>query len=252
MRPWGVDLSTYVATCRRCAKRQSIDLRLAADAAERLVSELEAARHPRAGAVPRPGPDRPWVDSATVFDPRDDARPLFESRGGKMFGVLVSEDAQGQPSVDFAFSSMYRGRWVLPGWTPPAFDADAWYALERRHDPEIKAADRAGDHGARARRSAALMARYHALHRFTNACGGEATLADLFGDARVPSGAGDCCGPKLVNAAHRRGHRVHSLCEVFVGASGAGGRRTHGQRYAPCEDKCGPLMGFLLCDCVTA
>lgn len=163
-----------------------------------------------------------------------------------MFGVLVAEDLDGELQTAFAFSGMYAGHWALPGWAPPLFDVDAWYGLEAAYDPEIK---RAASPGERAERSAALMRRYHELYRLPNRAGTVTDLFSLFGDAPVPSGAGDCCGPKLLAWAHRRGWHPTAMCEVHVGATNRAGTRHHGQRYAPCDEKCGPLMGFLLCEC---
>ena len=48
-----------------------------------------------------------------------------EPSGGKMFGVLVVEDAGGRIGYLRAFSGMLDGRWHAPGFVPPAFDAEA-------------------------------------------------------------------------------------------------------------------------------
>jgi tRNA pseudouridine32 synthase/23S rRNA pseudouridine746 synthase len=45
--------------------------------------------------------------------------------GGKMFGVLVVEDRAGRIGYLRAFSGMLGGRWDVPGFAPPAFDAAA-------------------------------------------------------------------------------------------------------------------------------
>ncbi|HSD89727.1 MAG TPA: RluA family pseudouridine synthase [Kofleriaceae bacterium] len=54
--------------------------------------------------------------------------------GGKMFGVLVVEDAAGRVGFLRGFSGMVNGRWDLPGFVPPAFDQAArdafWVAGE--------------------------------------------------------------------------------------------------------------------------
>ena len=42
--------------------------------------------------------------------------------GGKMFGVLVVRDNEGQVGFLSAFSGMLAGRWLLPGFVPPIFD----------------------------------------------------------------------------------------------------------------------------------
>jgi tRNA pseudouridine32 synthase/23S rRNA pseudouridine746 synthase len=62
-------------------------------------------------------------------------RELGEQREGKMFGVLVVVDRQGQVGYLRAFSGMLDGSWYAPGFAPPAFDMVArdafWPAGER-------------------------------------------------------------------------------------------------------------------------
>lgn len=62
------------------------------------------------------------------------ARELHLDEDGKMFGVLVVEDREGRLGFLKAFSGMVRGRWLLDGFVPPAFDVDArdafWPAAE--------------------------------------------------------------------------------------------------------------------------
>jgi tRNA pseudouridine32 synthase / 23S rRNA pseudouridine746 synthase len=53
------------------------------------------------------------------------ARELGLAEDGKMFGVLVVRDDAGRIGFLRAFSGMVRGRWELPGYVPPAFDAVA-------------------------------------------------------------------------------------------------------------------------------
>ena len=48
--------------------------------------------------------------------------PLDAGGGGKMFGVLVVEDAAGRVGALRAFSGMLRGRWFVDGFAPPLFD----------------------------------------------------------------------------------------------------------------------------------
>lgn len=248
----GESLARHDATCRRCGRARAIDLAGAERLADRLVAQIERARaQPRTDA-PVWTPARVWDDEVTrapVFDPRHDPRALFEPGGGKMFGVLIAQDEAGEAHELRAFSGTLRGVWHVEDWAPPLFDVDRWHALEARHDPEIKAAMRAGDRAQRAARSAALMRRYHDLYCVPNRVGVTTSLEALFGTTPVPSGAGDCCGPKLLAWANRRGLTPHALVEVYVGASNRGGTRHHGRRYAPCESKCGPLIGFFLCDC---
>lgn len=181
---------------------------------------------------------------------------FFAPGGGKMLGCALARDDRGGSHTLFAFSGMLAGRWCWSGWVEPVFDVRRWRALEAEFDPQI-AALTAAIEGAdedpselrseRAHQSRALMRRYHELYELIGASGQTRSLAQIVGSERMKSGMGDCCAPKLLVAARREGLEVESLVEFFVGVSRRPGRRTHGTVYAPCEEKCGPLLDFLLC-----
>jgi tRNA pseudouridine32 synthase/23S rRNA pseudouridine746 synthase len=99
----------------------------------------------------------------------------------------------------------------------------------------------------RRRRSRALQAAMHASHGLVNFAGRYAPLRELFGSRGIPSGAGDCCAPKLLHAAALAGIRPHAMAEIWCGPSPADGSRRDGEVYGPCDEKCAPLLGHLLC-----
>jgi hypothetical protein len=70
--------------------------------------------------------------------------------------------------------------------------------------------------------------------------------ASLLGDA-TRGGTGDCCAPKLLHAAQQAGLRPLSMAEVWFGSSPPAGGRVEGQAYAACEERCAPLLGYMLC-----
>lgn len=240
--------STWQSLCHRCASPHALPVEAAGPAADRLAAQL--ARVARGEGTP--------TDSVEAL-----AGTLFEPGGGKMFGVLLAVDAEGQRHEHRAFSGMFGGRWTHAGWAGPAFDVEAWRGLEARYDPEIAACTSALANAdaptrrrlltQRAELSRALMGRYHALYRWLDGGGRRRSLAQLAGPHGLASGMGDCCGPKLVQAAHARGQRPVALAEIFVGRArqGANGvvKRRHGQGFAPCEERCVPILGCLLCDC---
>jgi tRNA pseudouridine32 synthase / 23S rRNA pseudouridine746 synthase len=59
--------------------------------------------------------------------------------GGKMFGVLVVEEPGGRIGYLRAFSGMLDGRWHVPGFVPPAFDAAARDAFWPAGEAELDA-----------------------------------------------------------------------------------------------------------------
>ena len=81
---------------------------------------------------------------------------------------------------------------------------------------------------------------------FLNAKGETASLPDLFLPATPPAGAGECCAPRLLQAAYREG--LHPLCmaEFWVGASPADEVRLDGHYYPACHSKCRPILRHML------
>ena len=61
-----------------------------------------------------------------------------------------------------------------------------------------------------------------------------------------PTGAGECCAPKLIAQAYSLGLRPVSLAEFYYGESPLSGEKIHKQFYEPCDEKCGPLLPAML------
>ncbi len=86
------------------------------------------------------------------------------------------------------------------------------------------------------------------LHNFT---GTAKPLMEVFLNKGVPTGAGDCCAPKLLHYAATHGLTPLGLAEFWLGAPKSQGR-VDGHFYPACEEKCTPLLGFMLCGLPTA
>ncbi|MBO4507032.1 MAG: RluA family pseudouridine synthase [Spirochaetaceae bacterium] len=65
-------------------------------------------------------------------------------------------------------------------------------------------------------------------------------------DKMPPTGAGECCAPKLIAQAYSIGLRPISLAEFYYGESPLSGEKVHKQFYEPCDEKCGPLLPAML------
>ena len=61
-----------------------------------------------------------------------------------------------------------------------------------------------------------------------------------------PSGAGECCAPKLLQYAFLHGLKPLALAEFWVGASPANELRREGHFYAPCSGRCVPILRFMM------
>lgn len=85
--------------------------------------------------------------------------------------------------------------------------------------------------------------------RMLNARGEERTLTDIFKDNTAtapPSGAGECCAPKLLQYAYK--HHLRPLCiaEFWWGKTLEGEVRQHLHFYPACRGKCLPILQHML------
>lgn len=97
-----------------------------------------------------------------------------------------------------------------------------------------------------------LMRERHAGYYLTNFQRATRPLAEAYvGHGGMPTGTGDCCAPKLLQLAAQRGLLPIGLVEFWWGRSPTRTTRRHGQFYAPCTDKCAPILGFMLCGAAT-
>jgi hypothetical protein len=184
--------------------------------------------------------------------------PLFGDMRGKMFGVMTCLAGDGSLVNIKAFSGQFNGGWLAPGWVGPLFDVEKWNAVNAPAERVIKNLDQtigtiSGSKKKqllveRRNRSRDLMKKLHALYRLTNFSGHIVSLADLFPLGRgIPTGTGDCCAPKLLNYAACHNLLPLSLSEFYWGRKNKSKTRRHGNFYSPCREKCGPILGFLLC-----
>ena len=176
---------------------------------------------------------------------------------GQMFGVLECLDADGQPVILKAFSGQYNGVWDVKGWAPPLLDTERFELLVSSADREIKALGLMIDGLAEGRErmelsrkrkvvSQNLMKEIHSLYRIHNFRSEVRSLFDFF-KAGIPTGAGDCCAPKLLNTAAKQKLRPRGLAEIFWGRTNRSGTRRQGEYYTACQEKCAPILGFMLC-----
>ena len=177
-------------------------------------------------------------------------------RQGKMFGVLVVESPEtGNISFLTAFSAQLDGLYILENFVPPVEDFSSLPAGSSREE------------------SQKLQREYFGRFTLTNGLGEEKSLLEIFADEKPilsaeewfagrrehgrilrneqglpmpPSGAGECCAPKLLQYALRHGLKPVALAEFWVGAPGKTEVRQEGQFYPPCSGRCGPILRHML------
>lgn len=79
----------------------------------------------------------------------------------------------------------------------------------------------------------------------TNARGERRPLREVFVGQGIPGGTAGCAIPKLLEAANVARLRPVALAEAWWGPTLNG--RHHGDVQPPCERKCKPILGHLLC-----
>ncbi len=193
-------------------------------------------------------------------DPRLHTDWLYSDALGKMFGILVCNDLEGNEVILKAFSSKYNGLRVIEGWVDPLVDATLFDAtieagnklihpltlriseLEKNSTESIQLIQE------RKRVSKPILEKLLALYEVHNFKNERRTLKEAFDPSKkMPIGTGDCCAPKLINHAAKNGLIPISLAEFFWGKPLASGDRIEGHFYPSCSERCEPLLGFMLC-----
>lgn len=99
----------------------------------------------------------------------------------------------------------------------------------------------------RKRRSEELQQWLFSQFTFLNAEGTGKDLTELFGSRHfIPSGAGECCAPKLLQAAYTLGLKPLAMAEFWWGPSAPGHYREPGAFFPACRSKCYPILGHML------
>ncbi len=233
--------------CQRCQKMHRLPAGRARELASELMEKLE--QHERLDFL-----------STQVGSPLFSTSCLFGRDRGKMFGALEGIDKDGKNVVLYAFSGQFKGHWLIPGWAPPLFHEPQWQQENFATEKQIKEltacintmSDRSEEKGKLKRErkllSQQLMTRLHSLYTVKNFRGETAPLSSLYSSQRgVPTGAGDCCAPKLLNYALSRKITPTGMAEFYWGRTNLSKSRRHGHFYQTCTSKCRPLLGFMLC-----
>ncbi len=149
---------------------------------------------------------------------------------GRMLGILVCTDG----TVYKAFSGLLEGQYEHEGFVPPVFPVKEMEDLLALHDGIIKTSNDPRE------ASRTCWNKVQKLYSFHCYDGLTCTLDAIFPNA--PSGAGDCCAPKLLNHAYSLGKKPLSLAEFFYGS----GSSNHMQFHSPCDFRCRPILKHIL------
>ncbi|MFC7337589.1 hypothetical protein ACFQY0_10405 [Haloferula chungangensis] len=239
---------TCMGFCRTCGVVHSLPEGRAADHGREMMDLFSRIRR------------LDYLASDEEADPQLSFDYLFQEGRGHMFGVLDCLDPEGNQVVLRAFSSLRDGVRHIAGWVPPIHSDELWDEVVLPAQAEIKALTRkihanahdpataVGIREERKRISRGLVATVQDQLLFTNFRGEQRFLRDVFSNSGdIPGGVGDCCGPKLLNHAALMRLKPMGLAEFYWGASTPSGSRVQGRFYPCCQEKCQPILGFMLC-----
>ena len=243
------DLTGYSCSgwCRDCQTEHRLPFGSAVAQAHAVMAEFE-----KLGRLD-------YLKTDSESDPECRFEKIFSGNRGHMFGVMECLDADGQTIWLRAFSSLHGGLRDVEGWVPsilPPADFEDIVLPGQKHIKELTRKKNEAESESEAAEiealrkgfSRELMRKIHDLYFFENFKGERRPLREVFaGEGGIPGGAGDCCAPKLLNHAAKNGLLPVSVAEFYWGGPNRSGRKKPGQFFAACEDKCQPILGFMLC-----
>ena len=185
---------------------------------------------------------------------------VFGKARGQMFGIMTYLDHEGCEQSAKAFSGQYNGHWEIPGWVPPIINPHEFQNLTESTEMEIKKIGREmaeldtenAEHKAlssrRKKLSQNLMREIHSIYRVHNFRNETRSMPEIiYGSKGIPTGTGDCCAPKLLNFAACNGYTPLGIAEFYYGRENRSRTKQHKQFYPSCTEKCGLILGYMLC-----
>jgi len=185
---------------------------------------------------------------------------------GKMFGVLVVRTKQGTLGYLAAFSGKLAGGNHHAKFVPPVFDGLVEGGFVNAGMTKLTQINAAISHlestaedtspeqirllkELRKTHSISLQNKIFEQYHFLNKAGESKSLVAIFEEAtyrKPPAGAGECAAPKLLQYAFRHEMEPLALAEFWWGLSPKSAYWEHGRFYAPCREKCAPILGHML------
>ena len=190
---------------------------------------------------------------------------------GKMFGVLVVKNAMGHLGFLAAFSGLLNKQNNLPYFVPAVYDMlnpNGHFKTEERAISLINARIKELEAGnktsspeeilnmmaalkkERKKRSESLQNWLFEQFVMLNSRGEYKNLVDIFQGQQKqhmpPGGAGECAAPKLLQYAFLNKLQPIAMAEFWWGNSPKNEERIHGHFYPACEQKCRPILSYML------
>lgn len=183
----------------------------------------------------------------------------IEKENGKMFGVLVVLDKEtGERGFLAAYSGNIQGRNDYPYFVPPVFNLlnpSGYFVKEEKAISEINhridsllGVDPTISNlkSERKIRSKALQQWLFQQYVVNNAMGDKRNVLQIFDGKIPPGGTGECCGPKLLQAAYNLDLKPLCMAEFWMGATPKDELRIEGNYYTACRSKCKPVLTYMM------
>jgi len=185
---------------------------------------------------------------------------------GKMFGVLVVQNAANEIGYLAAFSGKLAGSNSHTKFVPPVFDlltensflnkGMEELTLMNQEIKKLKDLESFANKELinqlktkRKQHSIALQNEIFNHYHFLNEAGEAKSLIDIFATAgykNPPAGAGECAGPKLLQYAFQHQLKPLALTEFWWGLSPKSATWKHKHFYPCCKEKCEPILAHML------
>jgi tRNA pseudouridine32 synthase/23S rRNA pseudouridine746 synthase len=192
-----------------------------------------------------------------------------EKRGvakGKMFGVLVVKNKEGKLGYLCTFSGKMADEPHPLAFVPSLFDIATNNNFISKGMEELTAIgtkikvleeDAATNNlqeierlkEERKANSALLQQQLFESYNFLNIRGELKNVCAIFEATPKkipPSGAGECAAPKLLHYAFEQNMQPLAIVEFWWGKPSNSGDKQHGEFYPACEDKCRPILEYML------
>ncbi|WP_341224983.1 pseudouridylate synthase [uncultured Arcticibacterium sp.] len=182
---------------------------------------------------------------------------------GKMFGVMVVKNINGELGYLAAFSGKLAGGNIHTRFVPPVFDAleegsflNIGMAELTQMGEKIKslkgiAREEEIDKLKEIRKShsQSLQNTLFDHYNFLNTHGVQKNIREIFShnlNSNPPAGAGECATPKLLQYAFQNQMKPIAMAEFWWGQSPKSDQWKHGEFYPACDEKCRPILGHML------
>jgi len=188
------------------------------------------------------------------------------SAKGKMFGVLVVKNAEGELGYLSTFSGKISDDPHPEIFVPSLFDlaSDDHFVPKGMISlgvigAEIRSLEAEGTDESQAkikqlrkkRKNKSIQLQRHLFDQyvFLNSKGKAKDIYAIFeeyADKKPPSGAGECAAPKLLQYAFERKMQPLAIAEFWWGRSPRPIEKEHLAFYPACEGKCRPILSYML------